>query len=187
MEPGRDLGGVAAAQLVHIQVGGDDHGLDGHHSVVEQAVQCGSDELSGHLRSEIVQNQKIAARQLGRFPAGVFAGTEFRLLQLGEQVAGSFVNNAVAPVGHRSGDARRQEGLSKTRSADEQQIPGIGREGRGIPAANVQRPLHNGAGAGAVFGVNGVGVVVQPELAEGFPAVGQHANFLFLLLTAQLA
>ena len=29
------LGGVAAAQLVHIQVGGDDHGLDVHDSVVE--------------------------------------------------------------------------------------------------------------------------------------------------------
>ena len=102
-------------------------------------------------------------------------------------MVGGFIDHAVAPVGYRSGNARRQEGFSQTRSADEQQISRVGREGRGIPAADVQRPLHNGAGAGAVFGVNGVGVVVQPELAEGLPAVGQHGNFLFLLLTAKLA
>ena len=102
-------------------------------------------------------------------------------------MTGSFVNNAVAPVGHRPGNARRQEGLSQPRAADEQQVSCIGCKGRRIPAADVQRPLHNGTGAGAVFGVNGVGVIVQPELAEGFPAAGQNGNFFFLLLTAQFA
>ena len=59
-------------------------------------------------------------------------------------------------------------------------------EGLGIPAAVLEIFFHDGAGTGAVLGVNVVGIVVQPELGKALLAPGEDGNLLLLLLTAQL-
>ena len=60
LQPGGGLGGVAAAHLVHGQVGGDHGAPFRHQPVVDQGVQRGLDKRRGQLAAQVVQDQQVA-------------------------------------------------------------------------------------------------------------------------------
>ena len=57
-QSGYDLGIIPISQIVHSQIGGDDGGLAGEDAVIDQGVEGGGGELTGHFRAQIVDDQK---------------------------------------------------------------------------------------------------------------------------------
>ena len=97
------------------------------------------------------------------------------------------IHHAIAPIGHRPGDAGRQKGLSQARIAVEEQIARLHSEALGIPAAGLKGTSHNRPGADPQIGVRLVGVIAEAEALEGLPGgAGEEGQLLLLLLTAQL-
>ena len=154
-------------------------------NVIEQRIQRSCDKLSGQFCTQIVNDQQVTLLQPLHLHGGGFIRMEPVLFHFGEQMGGGFIGNAVSLVRSLRSDAGREEGLAQTCAANEQEISACHREIRGILAADIEIVLHNDPGAGAVLGIDPVGVIIQVKIFKSLPVCRQQANLLSLLLAAK--
>ena len=118
---------------------------------------------------QIVQNQQVAAHQLGvGVPRAVGVGpVEALLLQSHGKALGRAVHHPHALLNGLVGDGQGEVGLAQARLALEQQAGGIGPQPVGVALAQLQHRLHLPAGPGVVL------VKLQGEGVKGALLQGQ--------------